>query len=60
MVTFSLAFPLAQKTLPVKLDFLYVGQPGHKHTLAFSSLSVTALPKIFHQNNNQIKANNAM
>jgi hypothetical protein len=41
----SLAFPLAQKTLFVKLDFLYVGQVGHIHNLVFSSLSGTGLPK---------------
>jgi hypothetical protein len=44
-LTFSLAFPLAQNTLFVKFDFLYVGQVGHKHDLAFSSLSGTELPK---------------
>jgi hypothetical protein len=43
---FSCAFPLAQKTLPAKFAFLYVGQVGHKHSLAFSSLSEIALPKL--------------
>jgi hypothetical protein len=42
---FSLAFPFAQKTLPVKFDFLWVGQLGHKQRLVFSSLSGTRLPK---------------
>jgi hypothetical protein len=46
-IIFSVAFPLTQKTLPLKFDFLYVGQPGHTHSLAFSSLSGTALPKNF-------------
>jgi hypothetical protein len=41
----SFAFPFAQKTLLVKFDFKYVGQAGHKHNLAFSSLSGTELPK---------------
>jgi hypothetical protein len=56
----SLAFPLAQKTLLLKFDFLYVGQPGHKQSFAFSSLSGTALPKNCHQKNILAKANNYM
>jgi hypothetical protein len=46
-VTFSFAFPLAQKTLPLKFDFLYVGQVGHVQSLAFSELSGTGFPKNF-------------
>ena len=41
----SFAFPLAQKTLLIKFDFKYVGQPEHKHKLAFSSLLGAKLPK---------------
>jgi hypothetical protein len=39
------ALPLAQKTLPLKFDFLQVGQPGHKQSLVFSSLSETEFLK---------------
>jgi hypothetical protein len=42
---FSLALPLAQKTLPAKPDFLNVGQLGQVQSLLFSSLSGTELPK---------------
>jgi len=46
-LTFSVAFPLAQKTLLLKFDFLNVGHVGHIHNFAFSSLSRTVLPKNF-------------
>jgi hypothetical protein len=45
VAAFSLALPLAQKTLPLKFDFLQVGQAGHKQSLAFSSLSETGFLK---------------
>jgi hypothetical protein len=45
VATFSLILPLAQKTLPLKFDFLKVGQVGHKQSLALSSLSETGFLK---------------
>jgi hypothetical protein len=44
VAAFSLALSLAQ-TLPLKFDFLQVGQAGHKQSLAFSSLSGTGFLK---------------
>ena len=44
VMAFSAALPLAQNTLLLKVDFLKVGHPGHKHSLAFSWLSGTKLP----------------
>jgi hypothetical protein len=46
VVAFSAALPLAQNTLLLKLDFLKVGHPGHRHSLVFSWLSGTKLPKL--------------
>jgi hypothetical protein len=43
---FSLAFPLAQKTFPLNLDFTNVGQLGQVHCCSLSLLSGTELPKI--------------
>jgi nanoRNase/pAp phosphatase (c-di-AMP/oligoRNAs hydrolase) len=45
-LTVSFAFPLAQKTVLLKFDCLKVGQVGHRHSLAFSSLSGAGFPKI--------------
>jgi len=47
----SLAFPIAQKTWPVKCDCMCVGQVGQRHNLEFSSVSGTWFPKKLHQKN---------
>jgi len=44
--TVSLAFPLAQKTMLLKFDFLKVGQLGHRQSFTFSSFSETDFPKL--------------
>jgi hypothetical protein len=48
LLTFSFAFPFAQKSIPVRFELLKVGQLGHKHNFRFSSLSgtdITVLPQ---------------
>ena len=40
-VTVSLAFPLAQNSIPLRCDSLKVGQPGQMHAFTFSGLSAT-------------------
>lgn len=57
---FSVALPRAQKKLPLRFDFLQVGQPGHTRSLAFSSLRREwDYPKVS-QHNNLPKANKIM
>jgi hypothetical protein len=57
-LTVSLAFPLAQKAIPLSFDSAKVGQPGQMHFFVFSVVSGTVTPNFQLHLHSQLKRKN--